>query len=615
MSESTAPAPAAPNLEVSVISSAAAPKPAWAEFKLKPLDIIKPEISPYNFQQFAVYKSLMQNRFVFGLATGLGKTLCSYLTYYYFRTKFPNTRMIIVTTKSALLQFKEEHSKFFNHEARIVAVHEDMPRLGAKTYANARKNAYEFFASPHDIHKIDVLVLNYAVFRIDHAEILKSVQKLNEQQIPLFFIADEATAFKNISTKTHHAVASIAKRATKALGLTATLTKGKLEEIYGIFKGLGVQITSNKEEFMDRYCITFSPPGRPHFKSVVGYKNVAEFVERVRPYCIVLRKADVADFLPPYTIRRIYLDHDDEQFALIRDIYSGVVNPALFGRDEDDVIEGEATEVKDATQVDPTQVFGEEAAAETLDMAGVQVIQRLTEVGFIKRALMDPRLVLKKDLNKYDRKSPKTEELIRLLTDEFTDEKIVVYTPSKQYLKLMLATVRREEGLADYYRNPLEISGDISGALREEYKKIFQEKDTHRLIFLNDAGLEAINLQAASILVVTSLPKSGGDLVQLAGRLSRLGSTHKNLQIIYLIIKNSQDEDEYLIAQQQMQIMSTVLGEAEVGLLDWDTLREAESKRTPGEDDISPEELRTRSLARILLHKRKKRASFYRTTV
>lgn len=596
------------------VQSVAAPKPVWADFKLKPLEILRENITPYSFQQFAVYKSLMQNRFVFGLATGLGKTLCSYLTYHYFRTKFPNTRMIIVTTKSALLQFQSEHSKFFDFENRIVAIHEDMPRFGAKTYANARKNAYEFFASPHDLHKIDVLVINYAVFRLDHAQILKSVQNLNEQQIPLFFIADEATAFKNISTKTHHAIASVAKRATKAVGLTATLTKGKLEEVYGIFKGLGVQITSNKEEFMDRYCITFAPPNRPHFKSVVGYKNVAEFIDRVRPYCIVLRKADVAEYLPPYTIRRIYLEHEAEQFALIRDIYSGVVNPALFGTD-DDAIEGEATEVKpEATQVDPTQVFGAEAAAETLDMGGVQIIQRLTEVGFIKRALMDPRLVLKKDLGKYERKSPKTEELIRLLTDEFTDEKIVVYTPSKQYLKLLLATVRRETDLPDYYRNPLEISGDISGALREEYKKTFQEKDTHRLIFLNDAGLEAINLQSASILVVTSLPRTGGDLVQLAGRLSRLGSTHKNLQIIYLLTKNSQDEDEYLIAQQQMQIMSLLLGEAEVGLLDWDTLRAAEAARTPGEDDISPEELKTRSLARLLLHKRKKRASHYRTT-
>lgn len=590
-------------------SSVAAPKPVWAEFKLKSLDVLRPEIAPYNFQQFAVYKSLMQNRFVFGLATGLGKTLCSYLTYHYFRTKFSNTRMIIVTTKSALLQFQSEHTKFFDHDARIVAVHEDMPRFGAKSYANARKNAYEFFASPHDLNKIDVLVLNYAVFRIDHAEILKSVKKLNEQQIPLFFIADEATAFKNIGTKTHHAVAAVAKRATKALGLTATLTKGKLEEIYGIFKGIGVQITSNKDEFMDRYCITFAPPGRPHFKSVVGYKNVGEFIDRVRPYCIVLRKADVAEYLPPYTIRKIYLEHEDEQFALIRDIYSGVVNPALFGSDEDDV--GDVSPAN-ATAVDPTQVFGERAAEETLDMGGVQMIQRLTEVGFIKRALMDPRLVFKKDLNKFDRKSPKTEELLRLLSDEFTDEKIVVYTPSKQYLKLMMSTVRREKGLADYYRNPLEISGDISGALREEYKQTFQEKDTHRLIFINDAGLEAINLQSASILVVTSLPRTGGDLVQLAGRLSRLGSTHANLQIIYLLTKNSQDEDEYLITQQQMQIMSLVLGEAEVGLLDWDHLRSAEAARTPGEDDISPEELKTRSLARLLLHKRKKRASHYR---
>lgn len=131
----------------------------------------------------------------------------------------------------------------------------------------------------------------------------------------------------------------------------------------------------------------------------------------------------------------------------------------------------------------------------------------------------------------------------------------------------------------------------------------------HNIILINDAGIESINLQAASVLIVLTMPTSGGNMVQLAGRLSRIGSAHSNLLLLYLQMEDSQDEDDYLIIQQQMQLMAKVMGEAEKGLIDWDLLKAEAGKKSGTE--VSQEQLDAEALQKLEFHKRKRRADFY----
>lgn len=597
-------------------------KPAWETFELKRLPQLRPDFSLFNFQAYAVYKSLLQKTFCIALSTGLGKTLSSYASFFYYRLKFPNTRAIVVTNKSAVLQFRSELDKFFDHDLQAAAVYSGMPRRGAKDYRGARHNSYSLFGSTNPVNKLDVLVMNYATFRIDIKLILKAVQDCQKAGIHVFFITDEATVFKNISTATHRAVNSIAKLAQRNVALTATLTKGKLEEIYGIYKALGYQLAPNKEAFEDRFCIVFQHPQQRHIKQIQGYKNVPEFVELIKPVSIVLRKIDVAKFLPAYTLRKIYVEHSESQFQLISDIYSGLIDLSSISADED-AIEGEFTAAPDAPAgigevspeaspfaVAPINPFAAPEPTSDNPRDNTMSIQALSETGFIKRALLDPRIVHKKNLQDFKEMSPKTEEIIRMLCDEFTGEKIVIYTQSKMYLKLLKLTIEQHKDIPQTYKKVLEICGDVKDVDREENKRLFTETNDHNLIIINDAGLESINLQAGSVLIVTTMPSSGGNLVQLAGRLSRIGSKHSNLYMLFLLTENSQDEDEYLIIHQQMQLMASVMGEAEKGLLDWDALRAAEAERMRDED-MTQEDLERLSMQKLLLHKRKKRSMSY----
>lgn len=566
---------------------------AWENFSLPSgLVPLRPEFKPYNFQDFAIYKSLSTSHFVFGLGTGLGKTLCSYLSFHYFQTKFAKTRLIIITTASAVLQFSKEHDKFFDTDLRVQAIHPNMGKMGCSSYAAARKRAYQLWGNPQQAHAIEVIAMNYSVYRSDIKLILSEMKRLKDNGYEIILVGDEATSFKNTASETHACIhAACTNYVSKPIALTATLTKGKLEEIYGIFRAVGVQITRSKKEFYERFCYTIDMgPKRP--PKVVGYKNIDQLIELIRPYSIILRKIDVAKYLPQFLPPVVHkVEQDETTFNLIKDVYAGKLQVGAQS------VEGE---------IDPSATTSE----------GNKNVQRLTEAGYIKRALMDPGIVMPDANFGANYLPPKTRDFIDFLDEQMVDEKIVFYTPSKRYLKRILHQVRTHPNLPSWYKNALEISGDISAKDREHAKGLFQDGNNNRLIGINDAGLEAINLQSASVLCLLSMPVSGGNLIQLAGRLSRLGSSHTALQIHYFLQQGSQDEDEYLIIQQQMQLMASILGESEKGLIDWDLLKRAEADKLGihEADEISNQDLVAKSMASMTLYTRKRRERLYRAT-
>jgi SNF2 family DNA or RNA helicase len=416
--------------------------------------------------------------------------------------------------------------------------------------------------------------MNYAIFRIEKQTILKSVMSLKKQGFHTFFILDEATAFKALNTQISKAVAAITPVVNKKLGLTATLMKGKLDEIYGIFKNVGISLCSSKAVFEKNYCILWQHPTIWYLKRIKGFKNVELFKEKVDPYSLILRKSDIAADLPPFQIQKRFLELSTEQESLLKEIYSGALALTEEGFDYENIENNDSQ----------------------------KILEALTEVGYVKRALTSPQIVAP---DRFYENSPKTDEILRMLKEEFVDEKIVIYTPSKKYLKILCETIRDCKDLDTYYRKPLEISGDISADVRYQQMKDFSNNNIHNIMVLNNAGSEAINLQAASVLIITSLPDTWGQLIQIVGRISRIGSVHSSLLLVFLLHEDSQDFDEYCILQKQGVLFQAIHGDVEKGLLDTSVLRGAEHEGIPDEEFVS------RSVAHLLIGTRKRRADKY----
>ena len=535
----------------------------WDNFELVPLEESKPGKSLFNFQQWALYQSLNSSRYILGTPTGTGKSLCSIASYLYYKKIYPQTKLIVVTSNSSLFQFAGEFEKFFNFEGNIQVITDKLKFLQEKNLKKIRGLVIEDWGRAcRDTP--EVLIMNYPIFRIEHLQILKAIKALRKQGFHAFLVLDEATAFKNPKALTTKAVRLVQKQCDKVLGLTATLTRGRLVEIYEIFKGIGVELCPTKAYFEQEFCDIWVNPRFLRMRKLLGYKNLDQFRDLVIPHATILCKSDIADSLPRFTYSKVLLEHSPDQYNLIRDIYSGLL----------DLKPGELD-------------FGE-------DPDRHREVTPLTEVGYIKRALIDPGIVR----DQYTQDSPKTEELLRMLEDDFVEEKIVVYTPSKKYLHKLRDRINGNKSLPEQYRKTLEICGDISPEDRFKNVELFTNSPLHNIMIIDDAGGEAINLQAASVLILMSMPKNFGFLVQIAGRISRLSSTYKNLYLLYFLIQDSMDEIEYRILMQQGLVFQTIHGEVEEGLLDVECLKQ-------GTDlGISREDFINRSVQYLLLMKR-----------
>ncbi len=550
------------------------PKEDWFGFELERCPYLKDSVEVRPFQEYAVYHALTRDRSVNGLQTGLGKTLCAFLAFYYYKTVFPNTRLIFATTNSAILQVHSEMYKFFKVSESVATIHRGMGESSRDTYAAHRAKVLKSFIAGD----IDVVITNYTILRREYKFFFQAAIEMRGRGEHLFLVLDEATIFKGRRTQVSERVKSLCNLSNKVIAMTATLIKGRLEHAFEICSNLGIPLAQSKADFERKFCVMWIPKSKKKWflKKRLGYKNIEMFLHILKDVAVILKKSDVAECLPPFIPQIMTLEHDTVQLRALKQLF-------------EDPIEFDAED----PNVSPFLVDESETPRET---------PYVVQVGYSKMGLLDPRLIPGTEAPE-DYVSPKTKRILELLSSD-VDGKVLIYTHSLQYLNLLRDAISKCEDLDQGYRNVLCISGDVSAEEREHVKDIFTRSEDYNLILLNDAGIEAINLQAAKTLIVTTLPRSSGDLVQLAGRLSRIGSEHECLHLIYLLTENSQDMDEYEITQRQLYLMSLIMGEAEKGLLDMDLLQKMDSV-----DD--PEEYRNKSLMYFVLKGRSKREKQY----
>ena len=528
----------------------------WKNFKINKCSLIKDEYDLLDFQQYAIYLALNSKSFVCGLPTGSGKSCTSLATYFYYKEKYPKTKLLIFTDSSAILQFNSEISKFFKYEKERLVIYDN-----GTNYKKHRENSYNKFQNDESF---EIMILNYPIAYLDFPKLMDTLInfKNKDSENKLYCIFDEATAFKNISTKTHKSISKIANLADKKIALTATITKGKAEEIYGIFKGIGILLEKTKAAFLEKYCILKKIPNF-NFVQIVGYKNINELKERISKFSISVNKSDIQESLPSFTIKTINVKTDSAQTELIKKIKNGYFIKEDLDRED-------------------------------------AMITALTEFGYIRRSLIDPNIVYSEEDLLLDYKSPKTIQLLNLLENEYDNEKLVIYCASKKYINILEKEIKNCSN--KNYTKVLKITGDVSNEDRENYKRSFTNDSNYNIILINNAGIQAINLQISGTIICCNFPDNGGNLLQLMGRISRIDSKHNKLNIVYLITKDTSEEDEYYILNKQLLLLKSILGESEKGIIDYEVLKNDSQFK-----GISDEEFLNLSFDKIMYNKRNRK--------
>lgn len=533
------------------------------------------QLEPFSLRYYQVqgtYHMMRLKRMVLGDDCGLGKTPQSIaaLCYLWDTSREAGNRVIVVAPKSAIQQWADEIRRF-TKDVRVIVV-----PSGAKHGVSAQDRriaAYNEWADAPANERV-VLVLNYALLVRDwyqgsfqppgkdgkpdpKAPVLpglldKVTAKVGRER--LVVILDECTAFKSKRTKTWEVCYFLAARSHRVYGLTATLLKNRLFEGYCIFGVIRPGIFTTQKAFHDDFCfVELKKIGKARVPIIKGYKNLDKFREKIDPYFLGRKKHMVATELPTLTTREVLCELSPAEDTKYEEALNGIL----------ELGDGEV------------KVYEENKALVSLIYCQ-QVVNSLSMLRF-KEGDHVSENTLDFDFDVKGHKigaGAKEQALVDLLTGELEDEKVIVYTRFESLVG-RLQTLLKKEGVKS-----TRITGKENDTTRRSNQKVFQDpsSDTN-VIFITDAGSEAINLQAAIGMIFFDSPWSWGAYIQTLGRMIRIGSPHKGVLAFHLITerpKSDKDDRKTIdhhvlkLLRKKKGLIDKVLGEGAVGALTFD---------------------------------------------
>jgi len=409
-------------------------------------------------------------------------TLQSIASTCYFWQKNPQTKVIVITIKSAVRQWADEFERFT----------EGVKVFTSTGTPNKREKAMSAF---WEAEGPSVLIMGYGAMLRD----LKHYKHWEGYTL----IIDEASAIKNHVTQTHRHARFMSSKASRVVGLTATMIENRLTEGWGIFNALVPGLFGNYDLFLRDYCVVKMmpvPKSNRKIPMILGYRNgaIETFKRVIYPYFMGRSKLEVAKELPPLTRRIVHVEMSKVQ----RDCYR-------------DALEGTLTIVKDGIEEDK----------ETTKLSAITYCQQIVNHPALIGAVGD---------------SGKLDALMELMTEgDLSDNefKVIIFSKFKAMIDIIMKELERVGIPA------VRITGAENEDQRDVAKKSFQDFQSGiRVVCITTASRQGVNLQSAKAIVFYDTPWSAGDVIQLLGRMIRIGSIHDSVLAYHLVAKDYEAE-------------------------------------------------------------------------
>ena len=444
----------------------------------------------------------------------------------------PDLKAIVLTSKSAVEQWAGEFEKF---------------TYGVKAFvcrgspAQRAKIRYKF----QNTSGPTVLVMGYSSAKQDFSEL--------QDWEGFVLITDEATAYKNHATQTHQVCKYLSSKASRTWALTATLIKNNLVEGWGIYNVVVPGLFGTHNAFLMDYCITRMmqvPGSRRQVPMIVGYrpKDVAAFRQMIDPYFLGRPKFEVASELPPLITRHVKVDMSAFQQEKYDEALQGLLNVGI-------------------TEAPPPDKEANVTVDANGKMQEEKEVTKLTAVTYCQQIVNHPGLI-----GFPDEGSAKLEALLDLVGDgEFAGEKVIVFTRFRKMVDIIMPALKKAGVKA------VRITGSEDEKGRKASQDAFQKPDGDtRVVVITTAAAEAINLQAAKLIVFYDTPWSAGDYIQLLGRMIRIGSIHDRCYALHIVARGTIDDRVATVLAKKMGLVEAVLGKRIKGE-DTDTVVETQN--------------------------------------
>jgi SNF2 family DNA or RNA helicase len=509
----------------------------------KPNKYVRESTKLRYYQVVGALHMLLLNRMVLGDSCGLGKTLQIIMAYSFLLDQDPTLKLIVLCHKSAMYQWEEEFQKFTQGITTRVLTNEFEGVVGYQ----ARKMQYSRFTE-------NVLIINYNPI-LDEYEAIKQILGNN-----YMMVLDECVVIKNKKTKTHFACEQLALSAKRVYGLSATIIKNGLEEVWGIYAvivpGLFGNITRFRTNFCQMRLMRLIINGKPRqIPKIVGYKNLKEFKTVLDPYFLIRRKEEVATELPKLMSRKVVLEMEDEQKQAYREALAGIlyeekIKQAFF--EVSDKVRNGQFDVKVMELYNQLKEKYEKFLTPEGKKRG-----KLAALTYCQMVSNGPALVKKPG------ESSKENEFLRLMQDELLTEKVILFTRFASGIPFLEIICERN------HIQYTKITGGENAKERDVAKNKFMSDPNCNIIFITTAGSESLNLQAASVVIFYDTPWSYGDLVQTIGRAQRIGSLREHILLIHMVNKGTIDVRVLNKVDAKKDLSDAILGNTAVGALDF----------------------------------------------
>jgi hypothetical protein len=320
---------------------------------------------------------------------------------------------------------------------------------------------------------------------VNYEQMLADSLDVNARLRPDIIVLDEAQRIKNWSAKTTQAIKRL--RSRYAFILTGTPIENRLDELYSLMDFLNPSLFGPLFRFNREYY-ELDDRGRPS-----AYRNLDKLRQRIKPFLLRRRKADVETELPERTDRNFFVPLSAEQ------------------QGEYDSHEGVVARLASIAARRPLSQPEQDKLMRHLNMM---------------RMVCDTNYIL----NPEQRACPKIKELEKILEEcrDNPDVKVIIFSEWVRMLELARDLCRRLNlGFAWH-------TGGVPQKRRRAEINTFKSDPQCRVFLSTDSGAAGLNLQNASVVINCDLPWNPAKLEQRIARAWRKHQT-RPVTVINLI--------------------------------------------------------------------------------
>lgn len=425
-------------------------------------DLLKVELLPYQWQ--GVLFAVNAGRAILADDMGLGKTIQG-IGSAELLSKLANIKRVLVVCPASLKsQWRSEISRFCDSSSQLI-----------NGPAAERWQQYD----------------NDAFYTLcNYEQVLRDV--LHIERVPWdMIILDEGHRIKNWEAKTSQVIKSL--RSPFALVLSGTPLENRLDELYSVVEFIDERRLGPGFQFYHRHRVT-DEKGK-----LLGYRNLAELREKLKPVLLRRTRAEVLEELPPRTTDIIRIAPTQEQL----DMHSGhmVTVASIIGKPY-------------LTEMD---------------------LLRLQKALLMCRMSADSTTLVDKQRPGY---SSKLEVLTDLIGDlgRQPDRKTVLFSEWTTMLSLIEDVLKAKQ--VGYVR----LDGQVPQAKRAALVSRFEDDPACQFFITTNAGATGLNLQFASTVINVDLPWTAALLEQRIGRVHRMGQ-QQPVHAYLLVTENTLEEN------------------------------------------------------------------------